>query len=272
MEIKAADYDGVQFYLKTTGETFRTVEVSVKSDHVADMMKFGGEVLMKEDFSEYNPKFEGDTLTVKFDCDSLPEKPEDVIRKVSLLKRKLYGAPFDQCFHALKEGESNDLAPICYHYRKDSMMFIKPGNDQIAVVVQLYFEDATDKQLVEIIMREFSEVKSVNQAPSTKYYMDKAPPAALEAAKAMGIKSIPNEKGSFFLQFAFNKNHVKTRAHQDRVTDLVIGLRTYILYHMKCTKAYMLSRMRSKHKSLIQTLNRAKPNLKSKLKGKRREI
>jgi len=266
----------VTLHLKTTGDNLRTIEVSVKSDYLGDIMKFGGHTTLKEEYGKYSPSYDADSQTVQisFDCDDLPEGPEEVITKVSLLKRKMYGAPFDQVFHSILNDESETLGPICFDYRKDGKMFLKPGDKQVAVIIQLNFSDATDVELAKILMTEFAEAqRKVNGAPSTKFYEGKAPPGALECAAAMGEKGVPNEKGAFFIQVIVTKPILKkSKESRDRIADLLIGLRTYLLYHMKCTKAYMLSRMRAKYHSLLQVLNRAKPLLKSEMGSKRREM
>ena len=44
-----------------------------------------------------------------------------------------------------------------------------------------------------------------------------------------------------------------------KTIDLVQTFRTYLHYHIKCSKAYLHSRMRNRTAALIKVLNRARP-------------
>lgn len=271
MDVKASDYDGVHFHFRARGATPRQIEITIKSHCLGELYKFGAKALLDEEFGKYDPKFEDGAVTVTLDCDSLPDEPEAVVSKLANLKRSLYGAPFDQCFHALAAGESG-LSPICYEYRNNGKVFLKPGEGNVAVVFQIEFEDKTDQELAKIILQEFADVqRAVPGSPKTMYQKDTPPAAAVAAAKASGVE-LGNTKGTYFLQMIINKNHVKTEEQRKRITGLLINIRTYILYHMKCTKAYMLARMRTKHEDLLQALNRARPLKKGDIGKKNREI
>jgi len=267
MDVKAFGYDGVFFTFKTSGDKHRECEVSMTADVVSELMKYGGEATMEDIYEKYKPTVDGNTVTLKFDADDLPEDAEVVVDKIANLKRNLYGAPFDSCFHALKE-DGVKLDPIAYEYRKDGLMFLVPSEDNVAIIFQMYYPDETDQELAKILLNEFTEVqRSVNSSPATMFFEGKAPPAAKE------VKSdIPNEKNSFFLQILVTKTHLKTEKQQKRVTSLLINIRTYMLYHMKCTKAYVMSRMRTKYDNLIKSLNRCKPLDRKKIGSKSREI
>ena len=267
MEVKAFEYDGISFFFKTTEPKHRTCEVSMTGDVVSELVKYGGEATLEETYEKYEPNVDGNTVTLKFDADNLPEDPEAVVEKIANLKRNLFGAPFESCFYALKE-DGVKLDPIAYEYRKDGLMFLVPSKDNVAVIFQMYFPDETDQELAKILLNEFTEVqRSVNSSPATMFFEGKAPPAAKEV-----LSDIPNEKNSFFLQILVTKTHLKTEKQRKRVISLLINIRTYMLYHMKCTKAYVMSRMRTKYDDLRKSLNRCKPLERKKIGAKSREI
>ena len=133
--------------------------------------------MLEDVYGSYDPSTEDNTVTIKFDCDKLAEDggklslflqahihtnththTEVVVDKVANLKRNLFGAPFDSCFHALKT-DGVKLGAISYDYRKDGTLFLCPGNGNVAVIFQLYYKDDTDQELAKILLNEFTEVQ-----------------------------------------------------------------------------------------------------------------
>ncbi|KAK6022617.1 hypothetical protein OSTOST_11672 [Ostertagia ostertagi] len=55
--------------------------------------------------------------------------------------------------------------------------------------------------------------------------------------------------------------HTNKKA-RDNTIDLIHTFRDYLHYHIKCSKVYMHSRMRSKTNDFLKVLNRARPEVK----------
>lgn len=275
MEVKACDYDGVRFHFSCQGPEPRKIEVSIECNAIPDLIKCGGQALLDKEYGKYKASVDTDncTVTLNIDCDDLPEAPELVVSKISNLKRKIYGAPFDQCLIALANGALDSIKPIIYKFRKDGRVYLIPGKGNVAVVIQICFSDETDRELAEIVLQEFADSqRTVPGSPAASFYVDDVPPAAKKAASTMGLKLSNSDKSGFFLQLAINATHVKTAEKRERITGLMINLRAYLLYHMKCTKAYLLSRMRTKHQDLLKALARARPTDKKKFGQKKRDV
>jgi len=83
--------------------------------------------------------------------------------------------------------------------------------------------------------------------------MSVPPPSEL---KAFGIKDPTGNLGFFSL--AILKDHVTKDEVQSKVVEALQSFRTYLQYHIKCSKSYFHSRMRAKAKDLLKVLNRAK--------------
>lgn len=49
--------------------------------------------------------------------------------------------------------------------------------------------------------------------------------------------------------------------NKDKTIDLIHTFRDYLHYHIKCSKAYLHSRMRARTVSLLKVLNRAKQDV-----------
>lgn len=64
-----------------------------------------------------------------------------------------------------------------------------------------------------------------------------------------------------YVTFVLNPRHYTTPAQRTATVQLVQYFRDYLHYHIKCSKAYMHSRMRAKVDSWTKVLNRAKPDL-----------
>jgi len=272
MDVKACDYDGVSLHFRAQGASPRKIEVAITSGSLEELMKFGGKELVDQEFGKYGAVYDEGTLTLKIDCDDLPEAPETVVSKLANLKRKVYGAPFDQCLIALAAGDDS-LSPICYKYRKDSRIFLTPGKGHVAVVVQIIFNDLTDQELAKIVLQEFAEAqRAVSGSPAAFFKVDELPEAAKTAADACKEDLGPGDCTGFFLQLTINKSHVRSTEKRERITGLMINFRSYLLYHMKSTKAYLLSRMRTKHQDLIKALNRSRPMNKKDFGKKKRDI
>ena len=55
----------------------------------------------------------------------------------------------------------------------------------------------------------------------------------------------------------------KDDAAADKTVNLIHTFRDYLHYHIKCSKAYLHSRMRSRTTALLKVLNRARPEIKA---------
>ena len=54
----------------------------------------------------------------------------------------------------------------------------------------------------------------------------------------------------------------KDDASADKTVNLIHTFRDYLHYHIKCSKAYLHSRMRVRTSALLKVLNRARPEIK----------
>ena len=55
----------------------------------------------------------------------------------------------------------------------------------------------------------------------------------------------------------------KDEAAGDKTVNLIHTFRDYLHYHIKCSKAYLHSRMRARTTALLKILNRARPEIKA---------
>ena len=217
-----------------------------------DLKNFGAEAILDEVYSGLVTATEpGYDLTISVNLDSLPDKPDVVAKKFSELKRNIVGAPFTQCFNALLDGTSGELPPIRIDFRERETIYIVPGKGNVAIIFAFDFPDPTDAAIARVFLQEFSEVRKVNGAPPTNFGRD--PPREL---KGMELREADTAIG--YLTFSILDSSIKGGKLHSVVT-LLGGLRDYVNYHIKASKTYLHTRMRSQCNSLQQVLNRAKP-------------
>lgn len=63
-----------------------------------------------------------------------------------------------------------------------------------------------------------------------------------------------------FLSFALSVRHLEGPGRLEKAVGMVGSYRSYVLYHVKCTKSNMHSRMRARVNGWLQVLNRAVPD------------
>jgi len=250
VDITFADFDGVLFHVSTPGENKSIVNISISFRGAAEVIKsFGGKELLTK---YYGPLLQGTAeasydATLQIDLDKLPPKIDDLPVKLALLKRHLFAAPFQYAI----DKKPKDI--IIFQYRPEEIAYIKADADRITVIFDIQFRDADDIVFSKVFLQEFVDARrTINQAPAVSF-SQKEPPLELKGVK--GVKAGENNGFVSFVLFA----HHTTDKDRDRSIDLIQTFRDYLHYHIKCSKAYMHMRMRTRVDSLLQILNRARP-------------
>lgn len=176
-------------------------------------------------------------------------------------------APFERAFRAQAELEAkhDPAAPapdaatlIPVHYRAEEALYIIPSHDRVTVVFSTLFEEETDRIFGRVFLQEFLDARrqpSIQNAPQVKY-LTREPP--LEIRSMTGLKRGEDVGYVTFVLFPRHFQHPDVRASTISHIQL---FRDYLHYHIKCSKAYMHSRMRSRVSDMLKVLNRAKPDV-----------
>lgn len=134
-------------------------------------------------------------------------------------------------------------------------MYLTPGPSRCAITFGIDFAEPVDKVIAAVFMREFVSTRqkdrSLSAAPSCSFSVD--PPRELQA---FGLTEATGNLG--FITFNILGSHVSTPAKRSKVSDSLLSFRTYIQYHLKCSKSFFHSRMRAQVEALKPVLNRAK--------------
>jgi len=250
VDITFADFDGVQFHVSTPGEAKNFVLISISFKGAQAVLKeFGGKELLSKYYGallQATPE-SGYDVSLQFDLDNLPPKPEELPAKISFLKRHLFAAPFQKAI------EKKPTEMIVFNYRPEETVFIKAEADRVIIVFEILFRDADDIVFSKVFLQEFADARrTISQAPHVSF-SQKEPPLELK-----GVKGVKAGDNNGFVSFVLFPHHI-TEKQRDLSIDLIQTFRDYLHYHIKGSKAYMHMRMRTRVESLLLILNRARP-------------
>ncbi|XP_024534606.1 actin-related protein 2/3 complex subunit 2A [Selaginella moellendorffii] len=203
----------------------------------------------------------GYNLTLRIDLSQLPADEEDclqVLTKFASVRSVVLGAPLREI---LKHLAMNTVSPdadrlTALMHRPRESCFLVPQADKVTVIFPMRFKDANDAVLATSFLQEFMEARrtgGLNTAPPCLWSSN--PPAELQ-----GVSGLALDANCGFVSIVIFARHVEG----DKLERTVWNLSTfhaYVSYHVKCSKAFMHTRMRRRVESLIQVLNRAKPDL-----------
>lgn len=154
-----------------------------------------------------------------------PEARDDLIRRVSLLKRNAMAAPFEHAFeehYKLKEEASkftSEEAPqgvreggdvMAIHYRDEEAIFIKASHDRVTVIFSTIFREETDRVFGKVFIQEFVDARrrAIQNAPQVLFRTD--PPLELQGVP--GVKDSGNGEIGY-VTFGKSCKKVKSRSY-----------------------------------------------------------
>ncbi|KAF5098620.1 hypothetical protein D0Z00_001963 [Geotrichum galactomycetum] len=266
-----SDFDNVTFHISTP-ETKTKILVSMYIKCYNDLLKYGAAELLQREYGPYIVDTEqGYNFSLLIDLENLPatvEEREALVDKISLLKRNALAAPFERAFKQFDElsaeaaqnnvelyaPEASQTEVMAIHYRAEESIFIKPSYDRVTVIFSTVFKDETDRVFGKIFLQEFVDARrrAIQNAPQV-LYSQKEPP--------LEIRNVPNLKISDdigYVTFVLFPRHLTAQRRENCISHIQI-FRDYFHYHIKCSKAYMHSRMRYRVTEFLKVLNRAKP-------------
>jgi len=144
-----------------------------------------------------------------------------------------------------------DLISVGYR-RSETLYLKKTDGSRYIIIFSMSFQDKDDIIYSDVFLKELQDTrKQLSSAPSVLYSL-KEPP--LEIANAPGLYK---GEGQGYVSFVIPIG-APNSARRDQTIDAIMLFRNYLMYHIKCSKAYMHTRMRSRTEALLQVLNRAK--------------
>lgn len=262
--IVVADFDGVTYHLSNPDEKSKTkIMISIAMSFFKDLIPHGVMGLLKREYGAFlqdSPE-PGYNVSLLVDLETLDEV---TISKIGRLRRNCFAAVFEKYFDIQVSGGSGGDKPAVVSYRPNESIFVSAMKDRVTVVFSVLFQDDDDIVLGKVFLQEFKEGRRANQQAPQVLFSHKDPPQELRDAMGAGY-SLYTGNNVGYVTFVLFPRHLEAK-NRDKSIDLIHTFRDYLHYHIKCSKAYLHSRMRARTVSLLKVLNRAKQDVEAKEK------
>jgi actin related protein 2/3 complex subunit 2 len=182
-----SDFDGVTFHISTP-EAKTKILISIAIRCFQELIRYGAQAVLEREYGPFIVKPEqGYDFSVQVDLENLPQDQgmkkcslilnsltrrsdarDDLIRRISLLKRNAMAAPFEQAFdefeHFKEEAAkyTSESAPQgvqeggevrAIHYREQEAIYIKASHDRVTVIFSTIFQDETDRVFGKVFLQ-----------------------------------------------------------------------------------------------------------------------
>ncbi|XP_013388344.1 actin-related protein 2/3 complex subunit 2 isoform X2 [Lingula anatina] len=257
VDITVADFDGVIYHISNPdGDKFK-VRVSISLKFYKDLQEHGADDLIKREYSAFltTPE-EGYNVSLVYDLENVPSDWPEVVKKAGLLKRNCFASVFEKYFEIQEKGEGGRKRAVI-NYRDEETMYVDAKKDRVTVIFSTVFKDDDDIIIGKVFMQEFKEGRRRYQQAPQVLFSHREPPLELQGTDAKTGDNIG------YITFVLFPRHTSPAA-RDNTINLIHTLRDYLHYHIKCSKAYIHSRMRAKTSDFLKVLNRARPEPKTK--------
>lgn len=258
VDVTVADFDGVLFHISNYQGDKTKICVSILLKFFRDLKEHGAEDLLKriyEDLLMPTPET-GFSVSLLIDLKETPVNQRDsMVKKVGLLKRNCFASVFEKYFMFQERGEEGHRRAVI-HYRDEETMYIEAKSDRVTVIFSTIFKDETDIIIGKVFMQEFKEGRKASHTSPQVIFSHKDPPRELKDTDAKTGDNIG------YITFVLFPRHTNPQV-RDNTINLIHIFRDYLHYHIKCSKAYIHSRMRAKTADFLKVLNRARPEKKT---------
>ncbi|KAJ1921392.1 hypothetical protein H4219_000709 [Mycoemilia scoparia] len=260
VDIKLVDFDNVLYHIVTPDDNnVNHLNFSMQMRCFNEAMGYGaGDVLQRIYGNYIDPNTaQGYNVTLRFDLDQLPEDAEGLAQRVSEVKRMIISAPFEQ---AIQYWESKPEQPgplMALPYRENETLYVQAHVDRITVIFSVLFKEEMDQVFGKVFLQEFVDVRRQGVLPNAPQvlYSSRDPPLEIRDV----VKFTPGENRGF-VTFILTPRHFADLEVREKTISQIPLFRDYLQYHIKCAKAYMHSRMRTRVSDFLKVLNRAKPD------------
>lgn len=281
MDIQFVDYDNVRFHLSTP-ESKTVILLSLAIQCWPDLVKFGAREHLQAEYDDLLLD-EGSTepeynVSLSIDLEKIPSSIEErsaLITKLSLFKSTAMASPFLSAFAEQQSLQSTykdaagaqqmdiqqqeSKAPLkVVKYREEEAIFIQASHDRVTIIFSTVFKEETDRVYGRVFLQEFVDARKLQNLQSAPQvsYSNREPP--LEIRNVPGLK---NGEDWGYVTFVLFPRHFANPTQALATINRIQLFRDYLHYHIKCSKAYMHSRMRYRVAEFLKVLNRAKPEV-----------
>lgn len=255
VDVTVADFDGVLFHLSNYEGDKSKIRISILLKFFRDLKEHGAEDLLNRVYGDLlmpEPEI-GFSVSLLIDLNSTPvDQREKIIKEAGLFKRNCFASVFEKYFKFQEQGEEGHRRAVI-HYRDEETMYIEAKSDRVTVIFSTVFKDETDIIIGKVFMQEFKEGRKASHTSPQVIFSHRDPPMELRDTDAKTGDNIG------YITFVLFPRHTNVRV-RDNTINLIHIFRDYLHYHIKCSKAYIHSRMRAKTADFLKVLNRARPD------------
>lgn len=262
LDVQFVDFDGVRFHLSTP-ERKTILLLSMNIRCWDELVKYGVDDVLKREYGalvkaspepDYN-------ISLEIDLEQVPpegEEREAYLKSIALLKRNALAAPFEVAFKAQKQLESAGSGQgelMALHYRDEEVIYVQASPDRVTVIFSTTFREETDRIFGKVFLQEFVDARrlpTIQSAPQV-LYTTREPPLEIRH-----VPGLVDSEDVGYVTFVLFPRHFANPAVAAATISHIQLFRDYLHYHIKCSKAYMHSRMRHRVSEFQKVLNRAK--------------
>ncbi|XP_015126493.1 probable actin-related protein 2/3 complex subunit 2 [Diachasma alloeum] len=259
-DVIIADFDGALFHMSNPNGDKSKLRISISLKFYGQLREYGADDLLKREYGAYLVEPEsGYNVSVQVDLENLPEDWESLVKKVGLLKRHCFASVFEKYFDFQEKYVDNpEQCPkrAVIHYRDQETIYVEAKSDRVTVVFSTIFKDEDDMVIGKMFLQELKEGRRASHTAPQVLFNHREPPIELQDCDAAVGDSIG------YVTFVLFPRHTN-RECRDNTIDLIHMFRNYLHYHIKCSKVYIHSRMRTKTTDFLKVLNRARSASKS---------
>lgn len=230
------------------------IRISISLKFYKELQEHGADELVQQEYGSLlmSEPESGFNVSLLLDLEKLPEDWQVLVKKIGLLKRNCFASVFQKYFEFQEQGVEDGQRRAVIHYRDEETMYVEAKSDRVTVVFSTIFKDPDDVIIGKVFMQEFKEGKRGSQTAPHVLFSHKEPPLELQDSGARVGENIG------YITFVLFPRHTCKTA-RDNTINLIHIFRDYLHYHIKCSKAYIHTRMRAKTSDFLKVLNRARP-------------
>lgn len=258
IDITIADFDGALFHVSNFSKDKSKIRISILLKFYKQLQEHGADELLKREYGSYLTEPEsGYSVTVLIDLENLNDDWESLIKKIGLLKRHCFASVFEKYFDFQEYYFDSHETGIKMHkravieYRDQEYMYVEAKSDRVTVVFSTIFKDEDDMVIGKMFLQELKEGRRASHTAPQVLFSHREPPLELQDSGA------PINDCIGYITFVLFPRHTNREARNNTI-DLIHMFRHYLHYHIKCSKVYIHSRMRTKTTDFLKVLNRAR--------------
>jgi len=254
------DFETSEYKVSINPKSSSVLTVSLRLPCYSEIKDTGVTDMLEKSYGDLVVDTEkGFSVSLAFDVMDPPKPKKELVELVINLKENILTAPLLLYFNEMKSGSLTD--PFNFNLRPDTKMYIVPASGRVTVALRIALDNKVDLQVAEIFLKDYKEVqrRKAGGAPPALFSIN-----APEEVKGESRYS-PEEKHVGFLTFAVQQQQMR---NPKNTAAALVNFRSFLQYHLKCSKAFFHSRMRKKVREFLKVLNRAKTDFEGETKKK----